>query len=121
MIELGVLDSQSRWAVDGLQRVEAQPILTASWRLPDTRTLPRYDPGEGSGSDLHAREASMGTTDNFFLARPDSDLDIAFETRSEGQGELPPLPLRRGWIWQRIRRCGVRRGGAGLAGCDVPR
>src|SRR5262249_58800531 len=89
MIELGVLDSQSRWAVDGLQRVEAQPILTASWRLPDTRTLPRYDPGERSGSDLHAREASMGTTDNFFLSQPDRELEIAFETRSEGQGELP--------------------------------
>src|SRR5262249_57936476 len=31
----------------------------------------------------------MGTSDNFFVALPDRELSIAFETGSEGQGKLP--------------------------------
>src|SRR5262249_4746436 len=36
---------------------------------PAQRTLPRYDPGERSGSDLHAKEASMTSVDDAYFAR----------------------------------------------------
>jgi hypothetical protein len=39
--------------------------------------------------DLHAQEACMATVDNLFWAKPDSDLSMAFATRSQVDGQLP--------------------------------
>jgi hypothetical protein len=39
--------------------------------------------------DLHAQEACMATVDNLFWAEPDSDLSMAFATRSQVDGQLP--------------------------------
>jgi hypothetical protein len=39
--------------------------------------------------DLHAQEACMATVDNLFWAKPDSDLSMAFATRSQRDGQLP--------------------------------
>jgi hypothetical protein len=60
----------------------------AAWR---TRgTFPQYDPRRTFrlGDHLYAKEASMGTSDDSFFARTDSDINIAFEDDSK-QGELP--------------------------------